>query len=81
MRSGEVHVCVAVRARAIVAAFDRCGSGVSVVQNVRLKMCAMCGSKNINRKLLYTSLDMVNVLTTLQHTCNRIILFKYHLKK
>ena len=39
------------RARAIVAAFDRCGSGVSVVQNVRLKMCAMCGSKNINRIL------------------------------
>ena len=37
MRSGEVHVCVAVRARAIVAAFDHCGSGVSVVQNVRLK--------------------------------------------
>jgi hypothetical protein len=52
VRSGEVHVCVAVRARAIVAAFDHCGSGVSVVQNVRLKMCAMCGSKNINRKLL-----------------------------
>ena len=58
MWSGEVHVCVAVHARAI-AAFDHCGSGVSVVQNVRLKMCAMCGSKNINRKLLYTSLDMV----------------------
>ena len=53
----KVHVCVAVRARAIVAAFGRCGSGVSVVQNVRLKMCAMCGSiRNINRKLLYTSL-------------------------
>jgi len=53
---GEVHVCVAVRARAIVA-FDHCGSGVSVVQNVRLKMCAMCGSiRNINRKFYCTRL-------------------------